>query len=70
MKIAILGAGLSGVKLAQLLSTKNYDVHVFEKSRGIGGRLSNKKLSWGNIDFGAQYFTARDNRFLSQDEFS
>ena len=66
MKIAILGAGLSGVKLAQLLSTKNYDVHVFEKSRGIGGRLSNKKLSWGNIDFGAQYFTARDNRFLSQ----
>lgn len=66
MKIAILGAGLSGIKLAKELSSKKIDVHVYEKSRGIGGRLSHKKLPWGDIDFGAQYFTARDDRFLLQ----
>lgn len=38
-KIAIIGAGLSGITLAKKLSQKT-DVHVFEKGRGIGGRMS------------------------------
>ncbi|MFM8454377.1 MAG: NAD(P)-binding protein [Gammaproteobacteria bacterium] len=40
-KIAIIGAGLSGITLAKKLSQK-VDVHIFEKGRGIGGRMSTR----------------------------
>ena len=68
MKIAVIGAGLSGVTLAKELSVRNFDVQIFEKSCRVGGRLSHRILPWGNIDFGAQYFTARDERFQRQVE--
>lgn len=48
MKIAILGAGVSGLTSARLLSEKGYDVTVFEKESTIGGlartRFTNGKL--------------------------
>jgi predicted NAD/FAD-dependent oxidoreductase len=66
MKVAIIGAGLAGLTTANQLSAFGIDITVFEKSRGVGGRLANKRLSWGNIDIGAQYFTARDLRFQNQ----
>ena len=38
-KIAIIGAGISGLTLAQKL--KEYaDVVIYEKSRGVGERMS------------------------------
>ena len=37
--IAIIGAGLSGLACAQKLSSKSYDVTVYEKSASIGGCL-------------------------------
>ena len=66
MKIAIIGAGISGVCAANLLVRQGFEVDVFEKSRGLGGRLTTKRLDWAHIDIGAQYFTARDPRFLQQ----
>lgn len=63
MKIAIIGAGIAGLTAAQGLRSLGCDVHVFEKSRGVGGRVSTKRLEWAHIDMGAQYFTARDPRF-------
>ncbi|GAA0297005.1 FAD-dependent oxidoreductase [Psychrosphaera haliotis] len=65
MKVAIVGAGLTGAVIADELSSKGYDITVIEKSRGRGGRMNTKRLSWGNCDMGAQYFTARDSRFVS-----
>ena len=68
MKIAIVGAGISGVCAANLLAQEGFKVDVFEKSRGLGGRLTTKRLDWAHIDIGAQYFTARDPRFIKQVE--
>ena len=66
MKIAIIGAGLSGLCSARELINRGCEVDIFEKSRGLGGRLANKRVSWGQFDIGAQYFTARDKRFQQQ----
>ncbi|WP_086931856.1 NAD(P)/FAD-dependent oxidoreductase [Agarilytica rhodophyticola] len=66
MKIAIIGAGLAGMTTAQQLVQENIEVDVFEKSRGLGGRLATKRLEWAHIDTGAQYFTARNEAFQKQ----
>ena len=66
MKIAIIGAGLTGVTLARELNNLDYQITVFEKSRGLGGRMSTKRLDWAAIDFGAQYFTARHESFKAE----
>lgn len=62
MKVAVIGAGISGAVLANKLHHDGVDVTVIEKSRGRGGRMSTKRLAWGNCDMGAQYFTVRDAR--------
>lgn len=53
MTIAIIGAGFTGCLVAKHLQQANIPFHVFEKSRGRGGRLSNKRPSWGEFDAGA-----------------
>lgn len=62
--IAIIGAGLSGLIAAQELTKQGWQVSLFDKARGRSGRLSSKRLSWGQADMGAQYFTARDPGFI------
>ncbi len=62
MKIAIIGAGLSAIVLAQRLQTQ-HEVLLFEKARGAGGRLSTRRASPFAFDHGAQYFTVRDPHF-------
>lgn len=70
MNIAIIGAGLSGLLAARKLQAQGHQVVIFEKSRGRGGRLCSKRLTWQtqalSIDIGAQYFTARDQRFKQE----
>lgn len=63
MKVAIIGAGLASLLAASELQKRGASVQVFEKSRGRGGRLCTKRLDWGRLDIGAQYFTARSERF-------
>ena len=54
-KIAIIGAGISGISLSSMLN-KTSDVTVFEKSRQPGGRMCTKtKLSF-DFDHGVQFF--------------
>ena len=62
MKIAIIGAGLSGLTCAHSLQGK-HEVSVFEKSRGVSGRLSTRYADPYQFDHGAQYFTARSDAF-------
>lgn len=38
-KVAIIGAGLSGLSCALRLASKKYDVTIYEKSSAIGGKL-------------------------------
>ena len=61
-KIAIIGAGLSGLSAAHLL--KDFaDITLFEKARGVSGRMSTRRSGPYFFDHGAQYFTARTKPF-------
>ena len=53
MKVAVVGAGISGCLLADFLDAASIDVSIFEKSRGCGGRASTKLTDWGQCDLGA-----------------
>jgi len=66
MKVAVIGAGIAGLTAARELTERGIEVKVYEKSRGVGGRLANKRLAWANSDIGAQYVTAKDKRFQTQ----
>jgi renalase len=62
LKIAVIGAGMAGVTVARALSTRA-DISVFEKSRGVGGRMATRRIDEVSFDHGAQYFTIRSDRF-------
>lgn len=62
MKIAVIGAGLSGLSVAHGLRDIA-EVTVFEKARGVGGRMSTRYADPYQFDHGAQYFTARSDAF-------
>ncbi|KAA5544511.1 FAD-dependent oxidoreductase [Roseiconus nitratireducens] len=67
-RVAIVGAGMAGLTAARTLSDHGIDVTVFDKSRGVGGRMSTRRVELPGrgvlrFDHGAQYFTARDGRF-------
>jgi renalase len=61
-RIAIIGAGMAGLTLACLLRGRA-DVVVFEKGRGVGGRMATRRLGDYSFDHGAQFFTARTPAF-------
>lgn len=62
MKIAIIGAGIAGLTAAHSLKD-DHDIHVFEKARGVGGRMSTRYADPYQFDHGAQFFTARSPEF-------
>lgn len=59
---AIIGAGLAGLVVAQRLQSL-VDVAVFEKSRGVGGRMATRYAGEFEFDHGAQFFTAQTDAF-------
>ena len=69
-RVAIVGAGISGLSCAAELQAAGYDVTLFDKGRGPGGRMSSRRFSTplgeAIADHGAQYFTARDPAFVTQ----
>ena len=64
--IAIIGTGIAGLSAARALKDAGHVVQLFDKSRGSGGRMSSKRSEAGTLDLGAQYFTARDRRFVDE----
>jgi predicted NAD/FAD-dependent oxidoreductase len=61
--IGVVGAGVSGLTAAGILAERGLCVHVLDKSRGVGGRISTRRKGELHFDHGAQYFTAQDERF-------
>jgi photolyase PhrII len=64
LRIAVVGAGLAGLTASRILDDQGHDVVVLDKARGAGGRMSTRRQGAHRFDHGAQYFTARDPRFL------
>ncbi len=56
--VAIIGAGLSGALVAAGLLQRGYQVDVFDKSRGTGGRLASARFGEGSMDLGAPCFSS------------
>lgn len=65
MNIAVIGAGMAGLRAAATLHAVGFCVTVFEKSRGAGGRLATRRTELGNFNHGAQYVTALHPEFQS-----
>lgn len=60
--IAIIGAGISGLVLANNLK-KIANVKIFEKARGVAGRMASRHNEQFSFDFGAQFFTVKNPKF-------
>jgi renalase len=66
-RIAVIGAGIGGAACAASLLQAGLDVTVFDKSRGVGGRMATRTVAadgaeW-QFDHGAQHIQARSPRF-------
>lgn len=63
LRVAIIGAGLSGLACARTLQRAGCAVTVFEKSRSLSGRCATRMFTPHVVDHGAQFFTVTDPRF-------
>ena len=64
LSVAVVGAGLAGLISARHLAAAGATVTVFEKSRGLGGRLATRRAEGDlGFDHGAQYVIARSDAF-------
>lgn len=55
-KIIIIGAGVGGLATANLLAKVGYDVHVYEKEAGPGGRAGQFKKDGFTFDTGPSWY--------------
>jgi predicted NAD/FAD-dependent oxidoreductase len=62
-RVAVVGAGISGLTCAGTLKARGARVVVFESARRPGGRAATETTPAGRFDCGAQYFTAQSADF-------
>ncbi len=71
VRVAVVGAGLAGIACAAGLHQGGLSVSLFDKSRGVGGRMATRRLTESPeipevalaLDHGATLFGARTPRF-------
>ena len=62
--VGVIGAGMAGLACARELAAKGFDVTVFDKGRGLGGRTATRRAEPNlRFDHGAQFFTVADPLF-------
>ena len=59
-KVIIIGAGVGGLATANLLAKAGYDVHVYEKEKGPGGRAGQFKKDGFTFDTGPSWYLMPD----------
>jgi predicted NAD/FAD-dependent oxidoreductase len=71
-RVAVVGAGLAGITCARRLAEAGCAVFLFDKSRGVGGRMATRRVEWidadgvvhrAAFDHGAPAFSARSTAF-------
>lgn len=66
-RAAVIGAGLAGAATARALAARGVDTVLFDKGRGLGGRMSTRRaetpLGPVRFDHGAQFITAKGESF-------
>jgi hypothetical protein len=68
VNVAVIGAGIAGLACAHELARADAQVTVFERSRGLGGRLGTRRQGNLAFDHGAQFVTARSRSFVKHVE--
>jgi renalase len=64
LEIAIIGAGMAGIACAQELQSSGCKgIAIFEKSRGVGGRLTTRRMFDTCVDRGTCYISPKGDRF-------
>lgn len=59
-KVAVIGAGMAGLTCARDLVRRGIDVVVFDKGRGLGGRMATRRTQDGfQFDHGVQYVSSK-----------
>jgi renalase len=66
LRAGIVGAGIAGANCAGTLAAAGWDVDVFDKARGAGGRLSTRRLEQGWATLGTPFISAKRDPFRSQ----
>ena len=63
MTIAIIGAGIAGAAAARHLGQYGLETAVFDKGRGVGGRLATRRDAGRAYDHGAPFVSASGGHF-------
>ncbi len=63
--VLIVGAGLSGLTAATIVTEAGLSVTVVDKGRSVGGRLATRRIEGARLDHGAQFFTVRGDEFAA-----
>ncbi len=64
-RVAVIGAGVSGLTARRILRSAGAAVDTFDKGRGPGGRISRRREGEYQFDHGTQYFTATSAEFTA-----
>lgn len=59
----MVGAGIAGLSAAADLQSCGYRVRVFDKGRGVGGRMATRRIGGATFDHGVQQVVATHPRF-------
>lgn len=59
MRVAVVGAGMAGLGAARTLEAAGIAVAVFEKSKGLGGRVATRRIGDYVFDHGATIISPR-----------
>jgi predicted NAD/FAD-dependent oxidoreductase len=62
-RVGVIGAGIAGIACAATLRDRGISVRVFDKSRGVGGRMATRRVSPWQWDHGMQYMVGDTPEF-------
>ena len=65
LSVAVVGAGMAGLTCARALAQAGLAVTVYDKSRGLGGRLATRRSPVGTFDHGAIALRAQTPAFAA-----